>query len=439
MSRTVGRARRAAAVGLAVAVVVAPALRAGATTLGPTSAVSSPNAWTVGSALGRTTAYLQSAWASDCPPPKGVCATDRGPFMGVFWRRDSLTTPGPWSAPRRLSFSNKHAVRPALAASDAHVYVAWVSQASYVHYRPSAPRVVWIRSSGDEGDSWRAPLQLSFAGSRADFPVIAASGDAAWVVWTNADSGLIRMASTTDGGAHWATTTIGTTTSGAGSSEGYRGLPAIGASGANVVALWFATPGGRQVALTSSAGGTDWSSSSTPTELVASSPNGWLRYPSARGAEDGLSSRVAVAYLTSTRLEVREFDGTTLAAAQPVDGPWPRQANGHTYVGAYGPAVAPSGADGITVAWSACRRVVGVANACAADRAAARIDLFERVSPDGGASWSLRQALATASSTQSVNEAPSLVADDVAARTWFQWLGRTVSWSAYRVYVRSAA
>src|SRR5207344_206901 len=123
-------------------------------------------------------------------------------------------------------------------------------------------------------------------------------------------SGLIRMASTTDGGVHWATTTIGTTTSGAGSNEGYRGLPAIGASGANVVALWFATPGGQQVALTSSAGGTDWSTSSTPTELVASSPNGWLRYPSARGAEDGLSSRVAVAYLTSARLEVREFDGT---------------------------------------------------------------------------------------------------------------------------------
>ncbi len=234
-------------------------------------------------------------------------------------------------------------------------------------------------------------------------------------------------------------TTIGSTTSGRGSSEGFRGLPAIGASGANVAALWFATPGGRQVALTSAAGGTDWSASSTPVELVSTSPNGWLRYPSARGAEDGVSSRVAIAYLTASRLETRVFDGTTLAPAQHADGPWPRPANGHIYDGDYGPAVAPSGADGLIVAWSACRRVVGLANACNTAQPKARIDLYERLSADGGVSWSTREALAMASSSTSVNEAPSIVADDALARTWFAWLGRTVSWSTYRVYGRSAA
>jgi hypothetical protein len=422
-----------------VAVTIAFLPEAGAATLGPTSAVSSPNAWTVGNALARTSNYLQTVWASDCPPPRGVCATDRGPFMGVFWRRDPLTTPGPWSTPRRKSFPHKHAARPAIAASGANVYVAWVSQASYLHYRPSFPRVVWIRVSNDEGDSWSAPIQLTLAGSRVDFPVIAASGDSAWVVWTNADSGLIRMATSIDAGVNWTRRTIGTTTSGGGSSEGYRGLPAIGASGPNVAALWFATSGGRQVALTSNQAGTDWSASSTPTELVNASPNGWLRYPSARGAEDGRSSRVAIAYLTAARLETRVFDGTTLGDPQPADGPWPRPALGHTYGGAYGPAVAPSGTDGLTVAWSACRQVAGLANACAIGRGKVRIDLFERVSTDGGATWSIREALATASPASSVNEAPSLVADAALARTWYLWLGRTVSWFAYRVYGRSAA
>jgi hypothetical protein len=424
---------------MVVAVVIALEPEAGAVQLGRTSAVSTPNAWTVGNALAETSGYLQTVWASDCPPPRGVCATDRGPFMGVFWRRDSLTTPGPWSPPRRLSFSNKHAARPAIAASGVNVYVAWVSQASYLHYRAAAPRAVWIRASNDEGHSWRAPVLLNFAGSRADFPVIAASGDSAWVVWTNTDSGLIRMASSIDAGVHWTTTTIGTTTSGGGSSEGYRGLPAIGASGPNVAALWFATPQGQQVALTSNVSGDDWSASSTPTELVNTSPNGWLRYPSARGADDGQSARVVIAYLTVSRLEIGVFDGATLTAAQPVDGPWPRHSLGHTYVGAYGPAVAPSGPDGITVAWSGCRKVSGLADVCTTDKGKARIDLFERMSTDGGANWSIREALAMGSTTSSVNEAPSLVADPVLARTWFLWLGRTVSWSAYRVFTRSAA
>jgi hypothetical protein len=420
----------------AVSVAFMPA--ADAQTLGPTSAVSSPSAWTVGNGLAETTDFLQTAWASDCPPPSMACATDRGPFMGVFWQRHPLLA-GSWSAPRRVSFSNKQAARPAIGASGTNVYVAWVSQTSYLNYRPSAPRVVWIRSSSNEGVTWRVPVQLSFVSARADFPVIASSGDSVWVVWTNTDSGQIRMASSTNAGVTWSITTIGTTTSGQGSSEGYRGLPAIGASGTNVVALWFATPGGSQVALTSNQGGTDWSAGSTPTQLAGTGPNGWLFYPSARGAQDGQSSRVAIAYRTATRLETRVFDGTTLGDPQPVDGPWPRQAAGFTYAADYGPAVAPSGTDGITVAWSACRVVPALTTPCATDLAKARIDLLERVSIDGGATWSTPEALAIGSPTSPVNEAPSVVADDTLARTWYAWLGRTASWSTYRVYGRSAA
>lgn len=433
------RARRALLGGLTVlAAAVASLPVAGAATLGRTRAVSPLYAWTDGNALARTGGFLQTSWASDCPPPKGACATDRGPYMGVFWQRDSLTAPGPWSTPLRISSSRQQAARPAIAASGTDVYVAWVSQSSYLRYRHSDPRVVWIRASGDEGESWGPAIRLSYSRSRADFPVIAASGSSAWVVWTNADSGLIRMASSVNDGLAWTRTTIGTTTSGRGSSEGYRGLPAVGASGANVVALWFDTPGGRQVALTSDRSGTDWSTASTPVELVDASPNGWLRYPSARGAEDGLSSRVAVAYLTASRLETRVFDGTTLAAAQPVDGPWPHQALGHSYTTAYGPAVAPAGTDGLTVAWAACRQVAGLTHTCGTDPRT-RIDLLQRVSGDGGATWSIRQAVAAASPASSVNEAPSLVADESVGRTWYLWLGRTASWSAYRVYGRSAA
>ena len=394
--------------------------------------VSPPSAWTDGNALGRTTGFLQTAWASDCPPPSGRCATDRGPRMGVFWQRAHSAKPSAWGPPHRVSQPHVQAARPALAAADDHVYVAWVTQTSYLHYRAKAPRRLWIRASGNQGSTWGKARALNPPGTRADYPVIAASGDDAWVMWTAATSGDIRMASSIDGGAHWSVRTIGTTTSGAGSAEGFHGYPAMGASGTNVMAAWFAGPAGKQVALVSHIGATDWSSSSVPTPLTPASPNDGVHYPVVRGADDGVTNDVAVAYTTTSGIDVRLYDGASLGASQTVAGPW---VAGSAYAGGYGAAAMPFATGDVAVVWSGCRRAKGGRNPCRPNVKSSRIDLLERETTNAGTVWSARLRLAAATGVTPVNEDPSLEADGATGLRSFIWLRRTASWTSYRLWV----
>lgn len=441
MSRRRGRPHPAIVIAT-VAVVLFLALSAAtparaSIALTPIRRVSDPSSWTVGNALARSASFLHAVWATDCPPPTGACATDTGPHVGVFWRRSAIGTPPVWGPAKRISPKREHAARPSVAAADGHVYVAWVTQRSYVKYRPADPRRLWIRVGGDQGGVWSPPVPLTAAGARVDYPVVAAAGDAVWVVWTNADDGAIKMASSPDAGAHWTTTTIGTTTSNRGA-EGFAGYPAIGASGANVMAAWFATPGGRQVALTSSVGGSDWSSASVPTALTGRSPNDGTHYPVVRGADDGASDRVAVGYTTSTGAMTQIWDGTAMGPALQVDGPWPVSSGGHRWAGAYGVAAMPVGTDGVAVTWAACRRRPGDRVPCRPDARDARIDVAYRESLDGGAAWSKRRLLARARAAMPVHEAPSIVADGATGPRWFTWLSRTSRWSTYRVEGRTA-
>jgi hypothetical protein len=400
------------------------------------SSVSPDLAWTVGNALGRSQGFLQAAWASDCPPPSGACATDTGPYMGVFWQRATIGASPAWGAPRRISQPRQHASRPALAASGSDVFVAWVTRHSYLHARPSSPRVLWVRASPDQGRSWGAPVRLSARRGRVDFPVIAASGARAWLVWTNAGTGGIRMATSGDDGGTWSITTVGTTTAGASSRAGFRAFPSIGASVTDVLAVWIADDAGRVVALGSNVAATDWSSSSTPTELLSSGPHGGSDYPAVRGADDGASTNVAVAYATRDRVEARLFDGSTIGPALDVAGPWPVTVGGHRYDDGYGPAVAPFGAEGVAVAWAACRHRPAPHNPCAAGSLHARIDVLERESPDAGSTWSPVARVALAHKGTGIDEAPSLEADAGGSR-WFLWLHRGGRWATYRVQGRS--
>jgi hypothetical protein len=421
---------------VSVATIALLPAAARAVTLDPASPVSPPNAWTAANALGRTNRFLNTAWASDCPPPSGACATDSGPYMGVFWQRGLLGTSLAWRKPVRISGRRQQASRPAVAASGTDVYVAWVTRPSYLHPRASDPRVLWIRVSRDSGRTWGSAHRMSRLRGRVDFPVIAASGSHAWLVWTRAETGEIRLSTTGDDGANWTTTTIGTTTDGAGTRAGFRGYPAVGASGQNAAAVWIANGTGRLVALTSSSRGSDWTSSSTPVELLASGPRGANDYPAARGAGDGSSTNVAIAYATSTGVEARLFDGLTLTDASNVAGPWPDWIGGVRFDGGYGPAVAPFGTNGIAVGWAGCRHESGLANACAGTSSSARIDTLERESSNGGSTWSAVSSVAIGRSGSGIAEAPSLEADGNGSR-WFVWLRRSATWSNYRVMGRT--
>jgi len=199
--------------------------------------------------------------------------------MGVFVQRSpSGAVPAAWGKPKRVSPGDVQAERPSIAADGNLAVVGWVSQTSYLHYSPIARRSFWIRISTDHGATWRVRRRLSAFDGRVDYPRLAVDGHEIFAVWTNANTGAIRFATTKDLGATWSKRTVATTSSVSdGSREGFAGLPDIGVSGTNVAVVWFADERGAQQVALSSAGGTDLTSSTPPTTLVGSSPNDGIR------------------------------------------------------------------------------------------------------------------------------------------------------------------
>src|SRR5436190_1641658 len=403
-----GRARR-----LAFSVVASVVILAGVARPGPVlalQAASAPFSWDPGKSLATAGGRLLSAWASDCPPPSGACATDRSPKMGVFVQRSpSGAVPAAWGKPKRVSPGDVQAERPSIAADGNLAVVGWVSQTSYLHYSPIARRSFWIRISTDHGATWRVRRRLSAFDGRVDYPRLAVDGHEIFAVWTNANTGAIRFATTKDLGATWSKRTVATTSSVSdGSREGFAGLPDIGVSGTNVAVVWFADERGAQQVALSSAGGTDLTSSTPPTTLVGSSPNDGQRYAGAAGSTTPGDPRVAVAFTTPSKLLVRVWDGVTLGPQLSVAS-FPTAIGGVMYAGGYGPAVLPTGSDGLVVAFAACRRRFKVSDPCNPTGGAARIDVVSGDSADGGANWGsfLRLADATKAPYR-INDEPSL-------------------------------
>jgi hypothetical protein len=168
----------------------------------------------------------------------------------------------------------------------------------------------------DQGRTWHKPVRVSAHTGRVDYPRVAVGGGRMFAVWTQANSGSIRMATSDDRGHHWSTATIGSTTWRSSSGEGFRGLPDIGVSGDDVAAAWFSTGGGAQEAVTSNTGGDDLATA-TPVALTGPSPNDGQHYPAVAGAVAPGDPRVALAYSTNTGLDLRIFDGSTLSRRAP--------------------------------------------------------------------------------------------------------------------------
>src|SRR5262249_51978318 len=145
----------------------------------------------------------------------------------------------------------------------------------------------------------------------------AVGGGRMFAVWTQADSGSIRLATSDDRGHHWSTATIGSTTSRSSTGEGFRALPDIGVSGDNVAVAWFSSSDGSQEAVTSNTGGGGLATA-TPVALTGPSPNDGQHYPAVAGAAGTGDPRVAIAYSTSTGLDLQIYDGSTLSTATTI-------------------------------------------------------------------------------------------------------------------------
>lgn len=421
----------------AIVVVGLTTSPASALSFGPAHRASPPYGWNPGKSLVATPTRLLTIWATDCPPPRRRCADDNGPRMGVFVRRSLSSKQRPdWSRAKRLSPGTRQAERPSIASEGSTVIAGYVTQRSYLHYRPKDPRRLFVRVSTNQGKTWRSPVPVSGRGGRVDYPRVAIGNGRLFAVWTASGSGDIRLAWSDDLGRHWSKATIGSTTSKPfGSAEGFAGLPDIGASGDNVAVAWFANNDGRQVALTSSVGGDDFVGA-TRTLLTAHSPNRGPQYPAVGGADDPADPRVAIAYTTSGGLEVVFFDGVTFSTPTQAFA-WTATVGGVHYLHGYGPAVVPFGTSGLAVAVAGCRRNTLGNAPCGPLARGSRIDVLYRTSPDNGATWDAPQRLTNASrKPYRVNDEPSIALTGPTHRVSFDRYERT--FRRYDVWLRSS-
>ena len=364
-----------------------PAAPAAAIGFGPPHRISPPNAWNPGKSLAATPNRLLSIWASDCPPPKGQCATDHGPRMGVFVRRSPANADPPrWGAAFRLSPRSVQAERPSIDADGVTVVASYVTQRSYQRYRPGAPRVLWIRVSTTQGRTWRSPVRLSPPDGRVDYPRVAVAGSRIVAVWTAAGTGAIRFARSDDLGAHWMTVTVATTTATPmGAGEGFRGSPMSARA-----ARTSRSRGSRPTTASSGRssrqhGRRRLPDGQTPAQLTLSSPTDAQHYPAVGGAADPGDPRVAIAYSTDTGIDLRVLDGGSLGAASNVV-TWPATSavllRGRLRPG--GPAVRPRAdrrrAGRMPPRHARVRRADPVARGSRNRRGV-------RATPDGGATW----------------------------------------------------
>jgi len=356
--------------------------------------------------------------------------------MGVFVQRARLGRLR-WSDPRRISPKKAHAERASVAAYGNVALAGWVTQTSYLRYDGGRRRVFALRRSTDRGAHWSRQKRLTPRGGRVDYPQLAVAAGAAYAVWTNADSGAIRLAISRNDGKTWSSVSVGTTHAKPVAGEGFAGYPTVGASGANVVVAWFADNGGTQVAKVSNQEGSDLTASSPSVTIVAKSPHDGFHYAVARGAADGVTNHVALAYTTASGIALRTFDGSGGLGAEleVLGGSWPTQIGGRTYSGATAPSVEPFGSDGLTVVFAACRDSAR-ANDCRSTVKGARLDVYETGSLNGGSTWTTPDLVGGVRDRGTrVNEAPGVVMIRPDKR-FVLWTARDETFSTYRLSMR---
>ncbi len=362
-----------------------------------TTRLAGPNyTWNAGNALARTVVSgsqrLHVTYATDRIGSKW--AANSGPYMGIYYTKS--TTGSTWTTPLRLNPSNQHAGRLGMAAAGSRLYVTWVSQTRITSFLPTAPRILYVRVNTNHGatTSWRTTIRLTSTTGRVDYPTVAASGNDAYIAYTDSVTGAVRVISSHDGGLHWSNKQVGTST--ASDSQGKYGEPSIAASGTTVVVGFRANGAGAMQVRRSDDRGTTWSAPVTMTTHGF----GTLSV-AARG------TRVAAAWSTGDQVHSRVNDAGTWKPERLVS-----ISQGDS-LQAYSPTVVLQGTSRIAVSW--------------AENLASHTDWSQlrwAESKDDGAHWYAIQTIATTSSyTHRDNDWPSVV--------WPTESTRQVLWNAW--------
>jgi subtilisin family serine protease len=384
--------------------------------------------WSYGSSLARTGSTLHNVhmrWSSAFDPKLQVEYL-RSTNGGSSWKGGDGT-----ATPTLLTKPWDQGSYGAVATSSNYVYAAWTRMTSVANdYVASDPRAIQFRRSPDQGLTWGANdsvLVLSAWNGRVDQPSIAASGASVYVVWTDSNSGAIRLRTSANYGASFGSPrTIGTTAVMLADGSGRWGMPVVAAYGSNLAVVWLSAWNasgnyGTLRALVSSNRAASWVARTLDTDSRD------------RASVSALGDRIAVAWVdrSATRLQMWQ-SGTW----QPVRTASPAFGSAYTYKSGYAPAVALYPSAGVSVVWSSCR----YNSRCYGANMTGGIDLYWRESASNGSTWRTAPRL-IASSQQSAWRR----ANDSADIEYVSWTRRYIQYATWtnaapyptRMYIRT--
>ncbi len=375
--------------------------------------------WNNGQSLARTasgaTTYLHATYTTD--RVSGAWADDNGPYVGVYYVR-TTNAGATFTTPVRLNPSTQRGSRGSVAASGHYVFATWVSTSSWLAYKGTAPRALYIRRNTNHGasGSWGSAVRLTSASGRVDYPTIAAAGSNVYIAYTDSATGSVRLLISRNLASTWSSVTLGT--SALSTSSGRYGLPHIAVSGNTIVVSWLSNSSGAVRARVSTDAGKTWGTTAT---LAATSID--------VSSVAALGSRVAVAWTDATGVVVRTWATGTWSAPKPVSLP-----TGVTYTQSYGPTVALSGTQGIGVAWSGC------VTACSTFTSSTKVDLVWSESDTAGATWFPGQIIGPSgtSSQRRYNDYPTVLWPSATVR-YVSWNAGTAATNYYRIVLRTGS
>jgi hypothetical protein len=320
-----------------------------------------------------------------------------------------------WSEPLRLDGAVEDSGRGALAAAGDTVHAVWVTTTDRFAFSGSGRRALVVRTNLDRGEpaAWQDAVRLTDAHGRVDYPTVAASGRSAYVAFTNASTGDIRVAMSHDRGSTWAITTIGSTTNQ--DPSGRLGVPVVAASGDRVAVAWIATnERAMRVRISDDRGATwhpavDLGRTRTLPDIAA------------------LDERVIVAWKTD-RIQLRIATGD--AWGDVLDVP---AKDGDRRDVQYQPAVTFLDGGGVGVAYASCIGGCGGAGQSASTRS----ELVWRRSADGGVTWDAPVVVGPSGDPdRRRNDGPSIaaLASGMPVVLWNAW---TAASSSHRLYLRT--
>jgi hypothetical protein len=391
----------------------------------PYLAVGPEGSWSYGSSLAKTTGYLHNvhmAWQESAPLMQVEYV--RSANGGATWKGSA------GGAPTRLNYSTQHGSYAAIATSGSHVYAAWTRLTSAgPDYVPTHSRTIQFRSSADHGVHWTSKVfALSTTTGRVDRPSIAASGSYVYVVWTDSNTGAIRLATSSNYGATFTTRSIGSTSVALADHSGRWGMPAVAAYGSNVGVTWLASWNsaagyGALAARVSTNKGSTWSARTLDTNSRD------------RAAVAASGNRIAFSWVDTgaARLQIWQsgvFQAQRMASSSAFS-------STNTFKAGYGPAVALVGTSGVSVGWAGCRNIN-----CYGISPATGVDVLWRESTNNGSSWTSRQVTVASSQETGLrygNDSPDIEYGS-ATKRYIDFQGWTDSDPyPWRVYQRNGA